>query len=451
MKRSALALLAASSLLWSAAHAATRPHYGGTLHVEMRGAPLSLDPADASQSDSVEGNNLSALIFDTLVTLDDRGRPRPALAVSWSPEAGSQRWQFKLRHGVTFPDGTSLTAAQVAASLRAANPAWKVLSEEEMVTVQLDSPAPNLPAELARTRNGIANRGGSTILGTGPFVVNHWEAGKKLSLVANEGYWAGRPFLDSIEIVMGQDFREQAVALDLGKADLIEVAAEQARHEVSGRHLENSAPSELMALVFNSNGQSASDPLREALSCSIDRATLGNILLQGAGEPASGLLPNWMTGYAFLFPVNTDLARARQLRSEVQKSPAWNLSYDANDPMARVVAERIILNARDAGLTVQLTNSTRPDIRLLRVPVLSLDAVTALTSVTKNLGLPRPELRGNSSQDLYTAESQLLSIRQAIPLLHLRSSYGMNARVKNWSAAPDGLWHLSDVWLSADK
>src|SRR5208283_570404 len=107
-------------------HADTRPRYGGTLRVAMRSAPTSLDPADAGMSGSLAGSNLSSLIFDTLVTLDDRGRPQPALATSWQPESSGQRWQFKLR-GVTFHDGTALTADQVAASLRVANPRWKVL------------------------------------------------------------------------------------------------------------------------------------------------------------------------------------------------------------------------------------------------------------------------------------------------------------------------------------
>jgi peptide/nickel transport system substrate-binding protein len=454
MRHFALVLLAASSLLWpGAAHAATRPHYGGTLRVAMRTAATSLDPAERAQSGSLESSNLSSLIFDTLVTLDDRGGLQPALALSWQPEPGTQRWQFKLRHGVTFQDGTPVTADQVAASLRVANPNWKVLPAGDELIIERDAPAPDLPAELAQPRNGIAKRGGPTILGTGPFAVSQWQAGKKLILASNNEYWAGRPFVDSIEITMGQGFREQAIALDLGKADLIEVAPEQAhRAGVEGRHIENSAPGELMALAFSRDRQSADEGLlREALALSLDRTALGNVLLQGGGEPAGGLLPDWMTGYAFLFPTNADLAGARQARIEVRQAPAWSLAYEANDPVARVVAERIALNARDAGLTVQLTNSTSPDVRLVRVPIVSLDWRVALKTMADSLGLPQPKLAGNSSEDLYTAEGMLLKSRQVIPLLHLRVSYGMSAGVKDWRTAPNGSWHLSEVWLSADK
>ena len=454
MRHSALASLAASSLLWlGTAQAATRPHYGGTLRVAMRTAPTSLDPADTAQSGSLESSNLSSLLFDTLVTLDDRGRPQPALAISWQPEPGGQRWQFKLRRGVTFQDGTPVTADQVAASLRVANPNWKVLPAGDKIIIERDSPAADLPVELAQPRNGIAKRGGPTILGTGPFAVSQWQASKKLILAANNDYWAGRPFVDSIEITMGQGFREQAISLDLEKADLIEVAPEQAHRSVGeGRHIENSAPTELMALAFSRDGQSADEGrLREALALSIDRAALSKVLLQGGGEPASGLLPNWMTGYDFLFPTNADLAGVRQGRGEVRQAPAWNLAYDTNDPLARLVAERIVLNARDVGLTVQMTNSGIPDARLVRIPIVSLDARLALMAMAESLRLPQPAPAENSSKDLYAAESMLLNSHQVIPLLHLRSSYGMNASVNDWSTAPNGSWHLSDVWLSTDK
>ena len=112
-------LFAASSLACTlSAIATTRPHYGGTLHVEMRAAPTSLDPADSNQPDWMGSRNLFGLLFDTLISLDEQGKPQPALAISWQAEPGNQRWQFPLRRGVTFQDGSAVTADVVAASLR---------------------------------------------------------------------------------------------------------------------------------------------------------------------------------------------------------------------------------------------------------------------------------------------------------------------------------------------
>ena len=207
-------------------------------------------------------------------------------------------------------------------------------------------------------------------------MISGWDPAKKLRLTARDDYWGGRAFVDSIEIEMGKGFRDQVIALDLGKTDIVEVAPEQARRaQLEGRRLENSAPAEWMALAFSRDRQSPEEgQLRQVLSLGIDRAAMNDVLLQDGGVPTSTFLPDWMTGYAFLFPVAVDLQRARQLRSEARAAPSWTLGYDASDSLARVIAERIALNARDAGLTLQTTNNATADLRLVRMALPSLDA-----------------------------------------------------------------------------
>lgn len=450
MKRRGFRLLVAGSLLLAVvAGAATRPHYGGTLHVCLRAAPIALDPGQAEFAGS---RSLLGLIFDTLVTLDDQGRPQPALATAWQAESGNQRWQFSLRRGITFPDGTPLTPEVVVTSLRAANPAWKVFSSGDAVIIERDSLAPELPAELALPRNSIVKREGGKIAGTGPFVITQWDPGKKLVIVARDDYWGGRPFLDSIEVETGKNFREQMVSFDLGKAQMIEVAPEQAhRAATEGHRVETSSPMELVALVFSRDPRSAAESKeREALSLSIDRRLLSSVVLQNGGEPAGGLLPNWMSGYGFLFPVEVNLLRAQQERAEVPETTVWNLGFDANDAIARVLAERIVLNARDAGLRLQIATGT-PDVRLVRVPLASLDAEVALTELVTSLGLPQMKINGNSVDYLYTAENSLLKSQRVIPLLHLRTAGAVSKTVRNWGRARDGAWRLADVWLGAER
>ena len=453
MRRFALPLLAASSLLLVvAASAATRPHYGGTLRVALRAAPASLDPADPSQADALARGNISRLMFDTLVTLDDRGRPHPSLATSWEAEPGNQRWHVYLRRDLSFHDGTALTSDAVAASLRAANPNWKVFPLGDAVVIECDSPDPNLPAALALLRNGIAKRSGK-LLGTGPFAVADWQPGKKLTLTARDDYWGGRPYVDSIVIEMGKSFRDQMISLDLGKADLIEVAPEQAhRVAMENRSVQSSAPLELMALVFTRDRQSADEGrLRQTLALSIDRGAMNVVLLQGGGEPAGGLLPNWMSGYAFLFPTEVNLPQARQVRGDLRQALPWTLGYDATDPVARVVAERVALNARDAGINLQLTASRSADLQMVRAPLVSLDPRVALANLATALGLPQPKFAGDSVDSLYAAETALLDSQRVIPLLHVRVAAGIGPTVRNWTANPDGIWPLQDVWLSAEK
>ena len=83
------------------------------------------------------------------------------------------------------------------------------------------------------------------------------------------------------------------IALDLGLADIVEVAPDQARHAVvERRRIESSAPAEWMALVFSHDIQSAEEgKWRDALALSIDRAAINNVLLQGGGEPAAHSCP----------------------------------------------------------------------------------------------------------------------------------------------------------------
>jgi MarR-like DNA-binding transcriptional regulator SgrR of sgrS sRNA len=434
------------------AAAATRPHYGGTLHVQMGGSVSSLDPADSSQRDSLTEHNVLGLIFDTLVTSDDHGQPQPALSISWQAEPGNQRWQFVLRPGVRFSDGTPMTPEVVAASLRRANPGWKILPMETAIVIQLDAASPDLPAELAVARNGIAKLDGGKVLGTGPFVVGQWDPGKKAVLSARDDYWGGRPFLDSVEIEMGKNFREQTISYDLEQSQLIQIPAEQAHHATEARELRASQPIELVALLFARDVQSPEDAKqRQALALSIDRNLMNRVVLQGGGEPAGGLLPDWLTGYGFLFPQSANLTRAQQLRAEVPQAPLWNLGFDLSDSLARILADRIILNASDAGLRLQLTNQGVPDIRLVRVSLASLDPHAALAILAKTLGLPPPRFLGNTADDLYHAENAILQSQRVIPLLHLRRAWAVSKSVRDWEDTRDGSWRLPNVWLAAGK
>jgi peptide/nickel transport system substrate-binding protein len=454
MRHSACRLLAVSSLLLvQAALGANRPQYGGTLHVAMRSAPVSIDPAERTQPDSVGRRNLLRLLFDTLVTMDDSGRAQPALALSWESYSGGQRWQFWLRRDVQFDDGTQLAATTVAASLRVAHPDWNISGSNDSVVIELSGADPSLVFKLALPANAIARRATDKVTGTGPFRVSIWQPGKRLVVVANEEYWGGRPYLDAIEIDLGKTSRDQMVALELGKADVTEVPAEQARRiQAEGRRVSISAPVELVALVFTREAQSAEEAaLREAVSLSVDRAAVRSVLLQGEGELAGGLLPNWMTGYEFLFPDEANIQKARQKRSEARQAPSWTLGYDASDPLDRLIAERVALNARDAGIVLQLTSTGSPDVRLLRVPLASISPGVALVNLATTFGLQLPRAFPDSTESLFQYESSLLQTRRIIPLLHLPVNYGLSPSAKSWSLRRDGGWEVRDIWMGAGK
>jgi ABC-type transport system substrate-binding protein len=444
MRRTSFPLLVASSLfLAMLARAETRPHYGGTLHVALRAAPASLEPSEQDAS------NLLSLLYDTLIRVDDRGQLQPALSISWQADPGNQRWRFLLRPRVTFSDGKPLTADTVAASLRIANASWKVFAEAGALIIERDSPSPYLPAELALPRNSIVKRESGKEIGTGPFVISQWLPSKELVLAAREDHWNGRPFLDSIEIELGKSFRDQTIALDLGKAQLIEVAPEQARRAgIEGRQLAKSAPAELLALVYAQLSSSPQEQqARDAFALSIDRESLNKVVLQGAGEPAGGLLPNWMTGYEFLFSSQMDLTRAREERAEVPHVGVWTLGFDPNDSVESVIAERVVLNAGEAGLRLQLATGNTADVRLVRIPLASLDVHIALSEIAAALGLPKPNYVSDSIDDLYGAEKTLLQSHRVIPLLHSPHEWALAGTARNLTATRDGKWRLPDIWV----
>jgi ABC-type transport system substrate-binding protein len=385
------------------------------------------------------------------VTIDEAGRVKTALADTWQAR-GNQFWQFHLRPGVKFQDGVPLTAEIAAASLRTANASWVVTAEKDLVIIDGGTSGIELLAELALSRNAIVKRDGNNPSGTGPFHVVDWQPGKKLTLAAEDNHWQGRPFIDTIEIEMGRGFREQMTDLELGKADLVEVAPEQVHRIPQGRYrVASSRPADLLALMFNRDVSSPEDKLlREALGLSVERGSIRSVLLQGAGQPAASILPAWISGYGFVFSSDADLPRARQLRDQAHKIPTWTMGYDGSDPLARLVAERIALNAKDAGLSLQLT-SLASDLRLVRFPLVSSDPWVALEGIETQAGMPAAKNQDGSVEDLYTAELAVLAAQRVIPLFHLPASYASAANLKNWALQMDGSWDLGDAWLEETK
>jgi peptide/nickel transport system substrate-binding protein len=279
----------------------------------------------------------------------------------------------------------------------------------------------------------------AALLSSGAFRITQWEPGRRAVLSANEEYRGGRPFVDTVEIHMGRSPREQMVDLELGRADVVEVVpVEAARAGQRGVRIWSSAPVELVALVFTAGSSAAeSVQVRQALALSIDRAALHSVLLGRQGEPAGALLPQWLSGYAFLFPAARDLARAQKALGGLRPAPL-GLEYEAADATARAIAERVAVNAREAGLAVRLTAPAGGDLRLVRHRLSEGAPARALSEAAIALRIPEPLPSGNT----YEAERALLESYRVVPLAHLPEIYGLSPRVRNWAG-----WDLGRVWL----
>ncbi len=375
--------------------AARRPRYGGELRVEMQA-----------------GNDvrLNSAIFETLLRFDEHGELQPCLATSWSHDAARKRWVFTARPDVMLHNGTL----------------WA--PKGGVIEVPDDKPL----RDMARPANAIVVRGddGSSI-GTGPFKIARWEAEKSARLVAHDAYWGGRPFLDAMEVRLGRALRDQEADFEAGKTDVAEINVTDARR-FRQKGLASTPPMETVALVFEN--PRVPDAAREALALSIDRVTINNVLLQKQGEVSAALLPRWLSGYSFLFPSVRNVARAKQLNSPPLSFP-MSFAYDRQDAVLRPIAERIAVNAGEAGIVLRNAAGTG-DVRLMRLPITSRDSLTALEDLAAALKLKA------SAAEPYEFEKELLSGYRVIPLVHLPQMWAVASTVRNWP-------RLADVWLDS--
>jgi len=452
-------------LLISAVNAATRPRYGGTLRVEMSAAIRSLDPLEwpATALERAAKTRLASLILENLARLDESGVAKPWLSASWDHDSDFKNWSFRLQPGVKLHDGSPLTSSAAANAINATLSGMHAKASGDVVWIQSEDPVPELPRQLARSKHSILLRtADGRLLGTGPFRIAEWQPGRLARLTAHDEYRTGRPFLDVVEIEMGRPLRDQLVDLELGKADVIEVAPNQVRN-LGQRDFPiwSSAAVELWALVFRRDSPGVKDArLREALMLSIDRASAHAVLLHKQGEASGGLLPQWLSGYAFLFPAVHNLARARSMLAGLT-GRSLILSYNSVDTLERSIAERVAVNAREAGLlikpVVEGQASGVADLRLLRVPIASVRGSDALAELANDLGLLPIGSVADSAESLFSAEQDLLEGSWVIPLFHLPVTFGLAQHVRgvSWQPAETrdrtlGRWPLHEFWIRSN-
>jgi peptide/nickel transport system substrate-binding protein len=443
LRQLAISCLAAVLALPSAAR--TRPHYGGTLRVEVQG--------DGFQSSD---GLIWRLLMDGLTQVGADGTPQPALAVRWASENNDHRWQFWLRPGVQFANGWPLTPALVISSLegpcRADCPWTAVHAVGTSILFTSDSPMPNLPSLLAGsqflihlTDAGEGKEPGCCI-GTGPFQFTDPAVPK--TLAANQNYWGGRPFVDKVEILTNKSIRDQWLDLSVGHADLVEVPAEQLR-QAQQQHLTViiSPPVTLLALAVSDSGVLSNPNLRASIALAVDRSALSNVIFQKQGDVTASLLPAALTGYSFLFPTDRDLNKAHELRGGLT-SPSLTLAAD-NTPAMQLSAQRLALNLHEAGFNVQVANSStaqHKDLALLQLTLASSQPQPALESMLRSVGVATPVLE-NTPAGLYKVEREFLETHTLIPLLYLPRAYAISGRVRDLRLSADGSPLLADVSL----
>lgn len=443
LRQLAISLLVAALALPVLAR--TRPHYGGTLHVEIEDEPWQRPDGLARR-----------LVLDGLTALDADGTVRPALSTQWDSDGSDHRWQFRLRPDVHFHDGSSLTSIAVVAALNVACPSncpWSAIhAVGSSVVFTSDAPMPNLPALLAGdnflialtiTADGKTPRGNT---GTGPFAVSGFNDGV-LTLTANDTCWQGRPFVDSIEIRVHRTVHDQWLDLGMGKADIVEVPAEEIRQAQQQRlTLAVSPPAVLLALQLTDTGTLANPMLRAAIAQAVDRSALHNVIFQKQGEITAALLPQSLTGYAFLFPAERDLNKARELRGGLAALPL-TLSVSGGSAI-QLAAQRIALNLHEAGFSVQVSSAPNvpAQIALRKITLEGADPAATLEQLLRAFGDNDPVI-AQTPAALCKAEREFLDRHTVIPLLDLPRAWAIGARARDLHLEADGTPDLASVSL----
>jgi hypothetical protein len=262
------------------------------------------------------------------------------------------------------------------------------------------------------------------------------------------------------------------IYLQLGKVDLVELAPEFVRRAMQENlRVWSSAPVLLYGLRFDERQPAAAGAkLREAVSLALDRQTMANVLLQKQAGPAAALLPQWLSGYAFLFTMETNIERAKEIRATLAASATGGaeplrLRVDAPGDLAKLLGERVVVNARQAAISLQVVNRTllrsgssttasssepAAGMHLFAWHYSSLSPRVELESMVSALNFGDSREAAVSSTDpeqLYARERKLLEERRVLPLVALPEYVGLGQNVRDWMPAGWGEWHLADVWL----
>jgi len=284
-------------------------------------------------------NNVASHIFGYLVERDDKSQPIAGLATEWKT-VDPTTWEFKLRKGVKFHDGSEFTAADVVASIERVpkvpnSPSpftayTKQITKIEIVdpyTIRFKTaqPYPLMPSDMSQI--AIINKqyagastddfnSGKAAIGTGPYKLARFTKGDRLELVRNDAWWGGKTPWDKVTLrILTQDAARVAALLS-GDVQVIEnvPTADVARLKgdkklaiyrgISDRlmYVHMDSDRAITPTVTAKDGKPLDkNPLkdarvRKALSKMINRPAIVDRVMEGEAIPAGQLVPDFLFG-----------------------------------------------------------------------------------------------------------------------------------------------------------
>jgi len=308
----------ALTLSLSAAIAQTPP---GVLVVGQIAEPKSLDPHAVT---AVNDFRILMNVYDGLVRYKSGTlQVEPALAEEWTISDDGLTYTFELRDGVTFHDGTALTADAVKFNFdrmldddhpyhdtgpfplsfffSAIDTVEAV--DEDTVKFTLKNPyAPFLsnlayPTGLIVSPDAVKEHGkdfGRNPSGTGPFRFAEWEANAKVVVTRNDDYWGSAPSLEAVVFRPITDANTRVAEMLSGGIDMmVEIPPDSvAQFDGNGFNLYEQAGPHVWFLILNAKeGPFQDRRVRQAVNYAIDKKALVDNVLQGTAEIAAGPTP----------------------------------------------------------------------------------------------------------------------------------------------------------------
>ncbi len=360
---------------------------GGTLTLAVNSSQTG--PADPLLNFGTVSFYLSSLCFDRLAVID-RTKPgfqlAPRLAESWSISEDASVYTIKVRPGVKFHDGSTLTATDVAFNLRRfvsstslmapnLNPYYVAsgVSVVDPMTVQIKLIKPNARLMYVfREWNCSIYPSGTTdfekCIGTGPFRFISYNGSQGASTERNPDYWqAGLPYLDAFRITVIPEADSAIQALQLGQIDAI---AANSLSQASVLQVSKASNVDVLRLPeywfddvqINPYDKPFSDVrLREAAAISISPQVVANELYQGDAAPSANIPVSRNDPFfpASLKSFEANIPKAKQLVAAAGYPNGLDMSIlVSDDPISNPVMQVFANQVSQSGIRVHL--NTKP-------------------------------------------------------------------------------------------
>jgi len=359
--RAALAVAAIAAAA-AAAHAETRPQYGRSVEASLLGAPASLDPVAALTHGEI---TVIGLVFDTLYTIGPDGAVEPHLALGPPVlDAARTTAHIALRHGVQFHDAGAMTPGDVADSLERVRsklawllaPVASVRAAGDGIDLALRAPGVDVAPLLALPQTAITPHGrppGPRAIGSGPFAVDSFDREHGLVLKAFDDHFAGRPYLDRLDLTWYVTPDGEARRFETGQAQL-SARGQAAFAGAKSRFPAAAVESPATVLVFVGFGRQHAAVLesafRRALDLALDRGAVATITTGERAEATRLPVPGGAPLVAASVPGNPRDARTLlddagrsvpALAEAARRTLRLSIIVDATRPDDREIALRV--------------------------------------------------------------------------------------------------------------